>query len=824
MRGFLTRLRLARLRLNRLRVRGLRLTRLHLTRRRAVALGLPTAVVLVGALGFAPLVRSEVVAEAARRRMDVTVGAVRPAWFGARLVGVTARLQGVDAAQARLDEVVVRLSAGLRVRRLEVHGGDVRLTGTEETLRDELRTWRDGRATASPRRHGSMSVAVDGISIRWDEGVSNEPRVEARGIGVTSDDRGLRLTLSDARARLGNGVVELSNGAGDLDPAGALVRARAASLVVQWSSRADTGPATPPESEAPPAAPPLSPAVARLAHHRPRAPGAMPAAAAPATPLVPLPDLRGARAHAVAIALLLREHISERTLDGAQVTVDALTWKITPAGETVPFTLGPGPLSVARSKSGLGVRFSSDPATATTPLAVEAKVPTDGEDIELTLEGGPVSLSLLGIQDGAAGLVDVSRATVTGRARVVLAGDGSALTFDAEAGTRGLSISSKTLAPEVVRGIDLQLRARGALTSGGELRVDDVAATLGSIQVAAGGTLDQQPDHVAGAFRFEVPATGCQSLLDSIPTALLPTLRGTAIAGQFRASGRFAFDTRSLDDLVFDYDLRDGCRVVRVPPTLARERFVQPFSHEIYLPDGTTGERTTGPGAPDWTPLDQISPYMQVAVLTTEDGAFPRHHGFNRSSIRSSIIANLKARRFVRGASTITMQLAKNLFLSRDKTLSRKLEEVVLTDYLEQTFSKDELMELYLNVIEFGPDVYGVTDAAEYYFGRSPAELNLAECLFLSSLLPAPLRYGAMRDKGEVSESRMKTLHTLMQIAHDTGRIADAELAEGQSESIVFWRGGDRPPPRPPVRARPRIGGETEDAASVPDPFDDLPR
>jgi hypothetical protein len=549
----------------------------------------------------------------------------------------------------------------------------------------------------------------------------------------------------------------------------------------------------------------------------------MQAAAAPATPLVPLPDLRGARAHAVAIALLLREHISERTLDGAQVTVDALTWKITPARETVPFALGPGPLSVARSKSGLEVRFSTDPAAATTPLAVQAELPTDGQDIELTLEGGPVSLSLLGIQDGAAGLVDVSRATVTGRARVVLAGDGSALTFDAEGGTRGLSISSKTLAPEVVRGIDLQLRARGALTSGGELRVDDVAATLGSIQVAAGGTLDQQPDHVAAAFRFEVPAAGCQSLLDSIPTALLPTLRGTAIAGKFRASGRFAFDTRWLDDLVLDYDLQDGCRVVRVPPTLARERFTQPFSHEIYLPDGSNGERTTGPGASNWTPLDQISPYMQVAVLTTEDGAFPRHHGFNRASIRSSIIANLKARRFVRGASTITMQLAKNLFLSREKTLSRKLEEVVLADYLEQTFSKDELMELYLNVIEFGPAVYGITDAAEYYFGRAPAELNLAECLFLSSLLPAPLRYGAMRDKGEVPEGRMKTLHTLMQIAHDMGRITDAELAQGQSESIVFWRGEDRPPPRPPVRARPRIDGETDDAAIMPDPFETSP-
>ena len=134
-------------------------------------------------------------------------------------------------------------------------------------------------------------------------------------------------------------------------------------------------------------------------------------------------------------------------------------------------------------------------------------------------------------------------------------------------------------------------------------------------------------------------------------------------------------------------------------------------------------------------------------MLTTEDGGFFRHHGFNTCAIRTALIANIKAGRFVRGASTITMQLAKNLFLSREKTLSRKLEELILTDYLEQTFTKDEMMELYLNVIEFGPDVYGVTAAADHYFGRTPAELNLAECLFLASLLPQPLRYHHLRER-----------------------------------------------------------------------------
>jgi membrane peptidoglycan carboxypeptidase len=202
--------------------------------------------------------------------------------------------------------------------------------------------------------------------------------------------------------------------------------------------------------------------------------------------------------------------------------------------------------------------------------------------------------------------------------------------------------------------------------------------------------------------------------------------------------------------------------------------------------------------------------------MTTEDGAFSHHRGFNRPAIRASIVSNLKARRFVRGASTITMQLAKNLFLSRDKTLARKLQEVVLTDYLEQAFTKDEIMELYLNVIEFGPAVYGVTSAAEYYFGRSPSDLNLAEGLFLSSLLPAPLRYGSMRDLAQAPEGWMRTLRSLMHIANKRGLVTDAELAEGEGEAITFWHGGTRPPPRVVTHLRSRLEGNEDDGEDPP--------
>lgn len=791
--------------------------RVPLTRRRlAVVAGFVVAA-LAGGLAFGPCVRGRVATEAARRHLDVQVGAVRAGWFAVRLLDVGLSPRGLGGARIHLDEVRVGLSLALQVDTIEVHGGEVTVTGDVDRLRQEWSAWRnpprEGDGGES-RRHSVPLLIGDSIAVRWVEEGNPIPRAELRGVGFNRDRAGTRLAVESARVEAGLARLELADGSLALDPDGALVRARAGALVVEWSSRAVRASPTPPSdavAEASPTGLSGPVLVARTTSSRRPAPART---VDPSTPLVRLPDIH----RAVDEIALLVSGVSRHLPEGAEASIDAMTWKVAPDDDErrVPFTVGPGPFSVVRTPARIELRFSTDPHAVATSLAARALLPTDGGDVSVTLEGGPVSLALLGIHDGAAGLVDVDKATVTGRARVVLAGDASAVTFDAELGTRGLSLWDARLAHDVVRGVDLDVRARGAFTGAGEMRLDDFAATLGALHLAGSGDLEQKPDHVAASVRFDLPSTPCQSLLDSVPTALLPALGGTKMAGTFGARGRFAFDTRALDELDLAYDVEDECRVVEVPPTLARERFKQPFAHRIYLPDGSTTDQTTGPGTTNWTALGEISPYMQVAVMTTEDGAFSHHRGFNRPAIRASIVSNLKARRFVRGASTITMQVAKNLFLSRDKTVARKLQEVVLTDYLEQTFSKDEIMELYLNVIEFGPAVYGVTAAAEYYFGRSPSDLNLAEGLFLSSLLPAPLRYGSMRDLPQAPESWMRTLHSLMQIANKRGLVTDAELAEGEGEAITFWHGGVRPPPRVVTRLRSRLEGNQEDGEDAP--------
>jgi hypothetical protein len=834
--------------------------RVRLARSRVVVGGAIAGLLLLAVAAFGPLVRARVASAAAARHLEVTVGSVRPSWFGVRLREVGIRLQGVPGVVVRLDDVRVGLSATVHVDRLDVRGGQITLSGKLEQLRDDLERWRSDRPSRSDASPSGLAtpIAAEGISVQWADGTSAEPRLELSDLAVSRGADGAHVGLSTGRVRFGRASISLAEASADLDPKGMVSGARLKTLLVELLPR------PPSQSASPPAAGDIAPAsnpgpgngvtgspmvATRAQPGRARAatPSATTAPADPAAPFIAVPDLHIFRRGASTLA----SQVAARFSEGASVTVDALTWKIAQSGaDRIALTFGPGPVSVTRTASAVELRYSTNAANAanagsgasgpgatsragmpgTEPsrendvpaLSVRAVAPTDGSDVSLTLEGGPVSLSLLGIQEGAAGLVDVGRASVAGRARVVLAGDGGSLSFDADLATRGVSLNSSKLSSDLVRGLDLALRARGVAIAGGEIRLDDFAATVGSLRLTGSGVLDQEPDFVTAAFRFEIPTAKCQSLLASIPSALLPALRGTALDGTFGARGHFAFDSRTPDDLDLQYDIQDRCRMVDVAEELRPERFKQPFVHTIYLPDGTTSEELTGPTTSNWTGLQDISPYMQVAVLTTEDGAFPHHHGFNHWAIRASIVANLKARRFVRGASTITMQLAKNLFLSREKTLSRKLEELVLTDYLEQTFTKGEILELYLNVIEFGPSVYGITAAAEYYFGRTPAELNLAESLFLSSLLPAPLRYSAMRDGQQPGDGWMRNLRTLMQVAQKTGLVTEAELTEGQAESVLFWHGDsdERPPPRPPVHARPVGAGANEGEGEPVPPFD----
>jgi len=141
-----------------------------------------------------------------------------------------------------------------------------------------------------------------------------------------------------------------------------------------------------------------------------------------------------------------------------------------------------------------------------------------------------------------------------------------------------------------------------------------------------------------------------------------------------------------------------------------------------------------------WIASSQIPALMKRCVLVSEDASFYDHKGVDFAELRKSIERDLKEKRLARGGSTITQQLAKNLYLSTSKSFVRKIRELLIARRLEKTLSKDRILNLYLNVIEWGPGVYGLPAAARFWFGKDPADLTLEEMIRLAAVIPRPLR------------------------------------------------------------------------------------
>jgi monofunctional glycosyltransferase len=146
-----------------------------------------------------------------------------------------------------------------------------------------------------------------------------------------------------------------------------------------------------------------------------------------------------------------------------------------------------------------------------------------------------------------------------------------------------------------------------------------------------------------------------------------------------------------------------------------------------------------------WVPLSRISPYLRQAVVAAEDASFFTHEGFDWEGIKDAVFYNLEAGKLKRGGSTITQQLAKNLYLSSERSLLRKAREALITRALEHHLTKERILELYLNVAEWGQGVYGAEAAAKHHFKKSSHDLTADEAVWLAAILPSPQRYDPIR-------------------------------------------------------------------------------
>lgn len=244
-------------------------------------------------------------------------------------------------------------------------------------------------------------------------------------------------------------------------------------------------------------------------------------------------------------------------------------------------------------------------------------------------------------------------------------------------------------------------------------------------------------------YSITMPEVVADTFFTSLPGGMFNTLKGISATGTLAYRMYLQLPLQQPDSLIFDSKMtKKDFRITR----FGKENYTRingTFDYEAMDKDRLVRMITVGYENPSFTPIGQISPYLIGAVLQSEDPSFLQHRGFLEEAFRESIIKNYKEKRFARGGSTISMQLVKNVFLSRDKTVSRKAEEALIVYLIENTglVSKERMLEVYLNVIEWGPNIYGIGEASRFYFNKKPAALNLNESVFLSAIIPNPKYY-----------------------------------------------------------------------------------
>jgi len=755
-----------------------------------VGLFVVLAVGVLAALG--PVVRSVAAKRAAAYGVTIEVGSVRPRWLGVRLRDVRVAQAEGGLLEARVEEVLADVSAGGGIDAIRLNGGEVVLRGEARDVLEWVRA-RRGNPTGSGVSQGSgeRAISVSGIGVRWS--------------GIAGQDTS--LAMDGVRVERAAGEVKVELGAMAFSAPFSAAKAERVSLAAVKDERGA-----------------LRVRDVRLG--RVEVDVGMPTAAASGAKAAAGAPEGDSASEAVGAWSGRIGRLRKRAIEGAGALAGALSSagqiessqvfvRIRYGGEQVQ--VGPGRFRVQREAAAIVVEASAGGEGGRSPLELRGTVPLEDGEIGLKIQGGPVSLASLGVREGELGLVGVAGALLEARADVSLSSGGELLSFDARGQVASLGIHDGRLAEEAIAGLDVGWRARGDLrTDGSVVRMQEGELRLGEIRFLFEGQLDRGTDFTRARGSWEMPSTVCQAMLGSLPRALIPRVADMQLGGTFALTGRVAFDTRDLEALELDWKVREACRITGVPEAQSVARFRGPFRRFAYDGQGNRIEALSGPGTRYWTSFEELSPYLEASVLTTEDGRFHRHSGFDKEAIKSAIKDNLRAGRFVRGASTISMQLAKNLYLDRNKTLSRKLEEVLLTAYLEQALSKAEILELYFNIVELGPSIYGVGQAAEHYFDTTPAELSLGQALYLISTLPNPKKQYFDAD-GRVSERWTKYLHRLMRIMVARQRITERELLEGMSEIVTL--GMPVSPRREDILVE-APGDDPEPAQSSPPPED----
>ncbi len=361
-----------------------------------------------------------------------------------------------------------------------------------------------------------------------------------------------------------------------------------------------------------------------------------------------------------------------------------------------------------------------------------------------------------------------------------------------------LNVYHPMLAPETMRDVSFDsklsatanLAARTLVLTTFDVETKGVSYKLSGDLALPGGLEEDGRRREEPRFRAHivVPTAHCQAVLQSIPAEFVPKLQGFELTGPFEADVRLEVDWSDLQEkTVLDgYVSLPRCKIVKPNAEFDTRRLTSSFEHQILVGPDEYETVDIGMESDDYAQIfDVASPFLN-AVLTQEDSRFYDHQGFIPREFRSALVRNLEAGHFKFGASSITMQMVKNVFLNREKTISRKLQELFLTWYVEKTLEKDRILEIYVNAIEYGPNVYGIVKASKIYFDKHPREIEPIEAAFLAHLLPAPRKRYFQYCKDKMQKRWQNKVGRILANMHRRDRLTDQEFADAKLATLEF--------------------------------------
>lgn len=410
-----------------------------------------------------------------------------------------------------------------------------------------------------------------------------------------------------------------------------------------------------------------------------------------------------------------------------------------------------------------------------------------GWDLSAGVEGDVVSIfkDLLATPD-----VDIRKMPSSGRLGATYATTSRKLTVDLDMEQADVDLASQVVAKTRLVGFSARERLRLQVDlEERTLRLEEGLVEINGVPLEISLRLDPGPRSPLFAIELELRTTPLARLLRSVPGSEEPALSRAMSPGIVFAAS-FAMNGELGHPLTWQVKLDHGLQGLDAGRAVTGlEPFRRPFQ---YQPLTREGRRPTplevGPGTPTWQPYRTIPYVLRRAVIVSEDSTFPFHRGLEIEEVRAALQTSLERGERARGGSTITQQLVKNLFLTRDRTALRKLQELLLTFYVESVLTKEEIFELYMNVIEWGPDLYGVRPAAQHYFGRPPEALAPLEMAYLATIIPNPVELHRHYETGQVPPAHVAKVVQLLERLHRLGQLSENELAAAREGRIRFYR------------------------------------